>query len=172
MQMSGVEIRAWLDKLEALIDLDHVQRTSDLQRRAFAFEQVDHIPTVIAYPVSFEEWPQFAFTEIYKDPSKMLLQELSGIYAGARIKDDRLYGIRISADAPINGGRRCWILTESKVSIHIRASSMISWTCMISASRPKLPSYSGRRRWMRLAENEFEQDSPGYYGQTPLMMRL
>ena len=92
--MSKPDLRRWLDKLEALIDLEHVERTSDLQRRAFAFEIVDHIPTVISYPVSNKEWPQFSFSEIYDDPEKMLLRELLDVYTGTRIKDDRLYGIR------------------------------------------------------------------------------
>lgn len=83
----------WLEKLEDLIDLDHVRRTRDLQRRCFAFEPVEHIPTVIDYPVG-EEWPEFGFRDIYADPAKMLLSELRSVYAGAKLQDDRLYGIR------------------------------------------------------------------------------
>ncbi|MCX7598611.1 MAG: uroporphyrinogen decarboxylase family protein [Armatimonadetes bacterium] len=83
----------WLEKLEELIDLDHVVRTSDLQRRCFAFEPVEHIPTVIDYPVG-EEWPEFGFEDIYHDPAKMLLSELRSVYTGAKLQDDRLYGIR------------------------------------------------------------------------------
>ena len=83
-----------LDKLEAIIDLGHVERTRDLQRRAFRFEPVDHVPTVIHYPVPEDEWPSYGFAEIFEDPDKMLLQELQSVYAGAKLQDDRLYGIR------------------------------------------------------------------------------
>jgi len=86
-------IDCWLEKLEDLIDLNHVARTRELQRRCFAFEPVEHIPTVIEYPVG-DEWPEFGFRDIYADPSRMLLSELRSVYAGAKLQDDRLYGIR------------------------------------------------------------------------------
>ena len=84
----------YLDKLESLIDLDHVQQTEELQRRAFAFEPVDHVPTLFLYPIPEDEWPAFGFLEIFDDPEKMLLNELRDVYAGAKIQDDRLFGLR------------------------------------------------------------------------------
>jgi hypothetical protein len=87
-------IEPYLDKLESLIDLDHVRRTRELQRAAFAFRPVDHIPTLIAYPPSEDEWPVYGFLDIFADREKMLLHELSDVYAGAKLQDDRLYGIR------------------------------------------------------------------------------
>ncbi|NLG51660.1 MAG: hypothetical protein GX552_16265 [Chloroflexi bacterium] len=84
----------YLARLESLIDLEHVHQTDDLQRRAFAFEPVDHIPTIIHYPVPDDEWPAFGFLDIFDDQEKMLLHELGDVYAGAKIKDDRLFGIR------------------------------------------------------------------------------
>lgn len=84
----------YLEKLENLVDLTHVQHVRDLQSNAFAFKKVDHIPTVINYTIPVDEWPQFGFAEIFKDREKMLLNELRPVYSGAKIKDDRLYGIR------------------------------------------------------------------------------
>jgi hypothetical protein len=83
-----------LEKLEEMVDLRHVERTRELQRRAFAFEPVDHVPTLIDYEVPEEEWPRYGFAEIFADPEKMLVSELSSVYVGARLQDDRLYGIR------------------------------------------------------------------------------
>lgn len=88
------QAKPWLDRLEEIVDLEHVRHTSALQRAAFSFEPVSHIPTVIHYPVPEDEWPRYRFPEIYDDPVKMLLHELADVYAGARLGDDRLYGIR------------------------------------------------------------------------------
>lgn len=83
-----------LDKLENLIDDEHVMKTRELQRKAFSFEKVERIPVVITYDVPEEEWPSYNFKQIYHDREKMLLSELKNIYLGAKLKDDRLYGIR------------------------------------------------------------------------------
>ena len=83
-----------LDLLENLIDLEHVQKTRNLQKAAFTFQPVDHIPTVINYDVSPDEWPIYGFDEIYENREKMLLNELRPVYIGAKLQDDRLYGIR------------------------------------------------------------------------------
>ena len=91
---TSVELTPYLERLDSLIDPDHVKHTSDLHENAFAYRPVDHIPTNIIYPVSNDEWPSFTYQEIFDDPAKMLLSELASAYAGARIKDDRLYGIR------------------------------------------------------------------------------
>ncbi|MFZ5519303.1 MAG: hypothetical protein ACOY90_21910 [Candidatus Zhuqueibacterota bacterium] len=84
----------YLEKLEALIDLDHVAATKNLQRRTFSFQEVDHIPTAFIYSIPESEWPAFRFDEIYHDQEKMLLWELKYVYMGAKLGDDRLYGIR------------------------------------------------------------------------------
>jgi len=88
------ELPYYLDKLEALLDGRHVEATRALQRDAFAFKPVHHIPTVISYDVPEQEWPAFGFEEIFSDREKMLLSELRNVYMGARLRDDRLYGIR------------------------------------------------------------------------------
>jgi len=83
-----------LDKLEAIIDLEHIKRTKELQKRAFNFDPVDHVPTNINFPLAEDEWPNYSFDEIFNDSTKMLLQELRSVYAGAKLQDDRMYGIR------------------------------------------------------------------------------
>ncbi len=83
-----------LEKLESMIDIEHVEHTRLLQKRTFKFEPVEHIPTVIEYPVPEDEWPDYGFMEIFEDREKMLLHELRGVYIGAKLQDDRLYGIR------------------------------------------------------------------------------
>lgn len=89
-----VELNPYLEKLEEIIDTGHVNRTSELQRQTFSFQPVNHIPTQINFPVDSEEWPVFSHQEIFDDPAKMLLSELESAYAGAKLQDDRMYGIR------------------------------------------------------------------------------
>ncbi len=86
--------KKYLDKLEGMVDTDHVTKTRALQEKAFTYQQVDHIPTVIRYNILDTEWPDFNFQEIYDDPEWMLLHELKSMYMGAKLKDDSLYGIR------------------------------------------------------------------------------
>ena len=93
-ELAEAEIAPYLERLEAIVDPEHVARTHELQARAFAYEPVDHAPTMIIYPIPEDEWPDYNFQEIYDDPGKMLLHELRDIYAGAKLADDRLYGIR------------------------------------------------------------------------------
>jgi len=93
-ELADRDIVPYLEKLERLINLEHVRRTHELQQRAFAFAPVDHVPTMIIYPTPPEEWPDYGFQEFFDDPGKMLLHELRDVYAGAKLGDDRLYGIR------------------------------------------------------------------------------
>lgn len=86
--------RECLERLELLIDEEHVRRTAELQKRTFHFEKVPRIPVMIRYDVPEEEWPSYGFNEIFEDREKMLLSELKNVYTGAKLKDDRLYGIR------------------------------------------------------------------------------
>lgn len=92
--MAHKNLKHYLEKLEAIIDLNHIEATKNLQKKAFTFQPVDHIPTVINYSLAEDEWPTFNFEEIFHDQEKMLLNELRQVYLGAKLKDDRLYGIR------------------------------------------------------------------------------
>jgi len=99
----GVElmIGQYLEKLEHLVDLEHVRRSEELQRASAAYEPVDRIPLIlgsaddmskIRFP--FSDWPIFEYGEVFKDPEKMLLDELLTVYEGTLIKDDKVYVIR------------------------------------------------------------------------------
>ena len=79
-------MQAHLEKLEAMIDIEHIERTELLQKKTFNFGQVDHIPTVINYPVDENEWPSFGYEEIFNDLAKMLLSELRSVYLGAKLQ--------------------------------------------------------------------------------------
>jgi len=92
--MTSTNLKSYLEKLESIINLDHVEESKDLQKKAFALQPVDHIPTVINYALPDDEWPIFNFEEIFHDQEKMLLHELRQVYLGAKLQDDRLYGIR------------------------------------------------------------------------------
>jgi len=87
-------LKQCLGKLEEAIDPQHIARTGDLQRRAFAFEPVDHVPTTINYALDSDEWPQYNHTEIFHSQEKMLLSELASVYSSAKLEDDRMPSIR------------------------------------------------------------------------------
>jgi len=126
--MTNIELEPWLGKLEDLIDPGHVERVCELQRRTFAFEPVDHVPTVINYPLPEKEWPCFSLAEIYEDPVKMLLSELARVYVGAKLKDDRLYAVRANYGTGIIASMfGCEIRTfqdSLPIGLHIEADRM------------------------------------------------
>ena len=70
--MKKNDISFYLDRLESLVDSDHVFENKKRQQQAFSFEPIDHIPTVINYPLSDDEWPQFSFEQIFDNKEKML----------------------------------------------------------------------------------------------------
>lgn len=86
--------KACLEKLENTLDGEHVRNTRELQRKSARFESVERTPVVVHYDLPEEEWPSYSFREIFDDREKMLLSELKDVYLGAKLKDDRLYGIR------------------------------------------------------------------------------
>lgn len=91
---TAIELTPFLEKLESMIDPGQIEYVSELQKKAFSFDKVDHIPTHIEYPLDSDEWPAYSHQEIFDDPGKMLLNELRSAYAGLKLRDDRLYGIR------------------------------------------------------------------------------
>lgn len=91
----------YLKKLEQIIDPEHVRKSEELQKTAAAYEPVNRIPLILGsvdqmskvrFP--FSDWPVFQYGEVFKDPKKMLLDELLTVYEGALIKDDKAYVIR------------------------------------------------------------------------------
>lgn len=92
-----------LDWLEDRIDLEHVARVEDRHIKALDWEPVDHPPITISAPV-IEPFYVYPYSEVYQDPTKMLVNELIGPYAvmgstpsivnSVILKDDFPYQIR------------------------------------------------------------------------------
>ena len=102
MKMSGFNPEPYLEKLEALIDVDHVTTAEARQSAAWRFEPVDRRPTIITVRDDWGHhqhdfppgWIRLPYSETYHDPAKMLVSELTRAYEGALLKDDRAYTIR------------------------------------------------------------------------------
>ncbi len=94
-------IDPYLERLEALIDVEHVERAQRRQEAAWNYEAVDRQPLLVSLcdKVSKErkgttDWPTHLYSELFYDREKMLLDELSFVYEGALIGDDKMYTIR------------------------------------------------------------------------------
>lgn len=100
--MSDFDPKPYLEKLEALIDVDHVLAAEARQDAAWRFEPVDRRPTIISVRDDWGHhqhdfppgWIRIPYSETYRDPAKMLISELTRAYEGALLKDDRTYTIR------------------------------------------------------------------------------
>lgn len=92
----------YLDKLEALVDVDHVAAAEARQAAAWRYEPVDRRPTIVTVRDDWGHkqydfppgWPQIPYSEAYRDPAKMLIYELARVYEGALLRDDRAFTIR------------------------------------------------------------------------------
>jgi hypothetical protein len=92
----------WLEKLELLIDVAHVEAAEARQLAAWRWEPLDRLPTIVTvrddwghHQYDFPPgWPQIPYSEAFRDPAKMLVHELWRAYEGALLKDDRAYTIR------------------------------------------------------------------------------
>lgn len=92
----------YLAKLEALVDVAHVEGAEARQLAAWRYEPVDRRPTIITVRDDWGHkqhdfppgWPHIPYNEAYRDPAKMLIYELARAYEGALLKDDRAYTIR------------------------------------------------------------------------------
>ena len=81
-----------LKELNALVDVEHVRRSEQLQLSALSYRDVERLPTINPSPV--QGWQTFPYSEVFYDSEKMLINELAGVYVGATLKDDRSYTIR------------------------------------------------------------------------------
>jgi len=95
------EIARHLDRLEQIIDLEHAEASVRLQEAAYGYRPVERIPQVLNFrdKVSKErsaepDWPRFTYAESFDSPACMLLDELEDVYAGALLRDDKVYTIR------------------------------------------------------------------------------
>lgn len=87
----------YLKKLEDRVDFEHQSRVRGAYERIFAFEEVDELPFVY---VDFEsraqdrDWPTFPYNDAFRDPAKMLLNQLRGIFFALQVKNYRALNIR------------------------------------------------------------------------------
>lgn len=85
-------LQEWLSKLNDIVDPELVARAEDRTRAALLYEPVDRLPAIVGCRVP--AWPAFPYGEGFYDFEKMLLNELGGVWAGAHVRDDRMYTIR------------------------------------------------------------------------------
>lgn len=100
--MDSFNPEPYLEKLEALIDVDHVLAAEARQSAAWQFKPIDRRPTIITVRDDWGHhqhdfppgWIRPPYSETYRDVDKMLISELTRVYEGALLKDDRSYTIR------------------------------------------------------------------------------
>lgn len=93
MKLKNGNHRQLLDKLEAIIDLNHVARTEQLQHDLWNGGKLPYLPCVVGLLPS-NDWPNYTFTERWDDVEKNIINSLGWVYSGALLQDDRLYQIR------------------------------------------------------------------------------
>lgn len=116
---------SWVDKhlerLDRLVDVRHVKASQRLQEAAWRYESIDRLPRCVnLYDLMSKErygntdWPVFLYKEAFEDPDKMLLNQLSAVYEGALIGDDKMYTIRANYGNPILASMLgCeWVIAE------------------------------------------------------------
>ncbi len=81
-----------LEELNSLVDPANKADCERLIEDTFCYREVERLPGVDPTPV--EGWATFPYSEAFRDPEEMLINELAGVYAGARLRDDRMYTIR------------------------------------------------------------------------------
>jgi len=94
--------QSYLNLLESVCDVEHSHSAEKLQLASGNHEQVAHYPIIISCHDTMRHiqydwppgWPRFSRSEIVTDPAKMLISELTSVYEGALLKDDRAYTIR------------------------------------------------------------------------------
>ena len=100
--MAVADLQSRLAELDALVDPVHAGESERLQRDALAYREVERLPAInpssdfakASSDRPVRGWPTFPYSEAFHDPEKMLVNELAGVYAGAVLKDDRVYTIR------------------------------------------------------------------------------
>lgn len=100
--MSEFRPEPYLERLESLVDVEHVLAAEARQAMAWEYQPVDRRTTIITCRDDWRHiqhdwppgWPQIPYSEAFRDPAKMLVSELWRAYEGALLKDDRAYTIR------------------------------------------------------------------------------
>ncbi|MDH7482123.1 MAG: uroporphyrinogen decarboxylase family protein [Armatimonadota bacterium] len=81
-----------LEKLDSLIDINHIRQSERLLEDTFSYKAVDRLP--ILNPDYVPGWETYPYSEAFYDMEKMLINELAGVWQGANLRDDRMYTIR------------------------------------------------------------------------------
>jgi len=81
-----------LAELDSIVDPAHARRCERLFEDAVSFREVANLPRL--NPSAVEGWPTYPYSEAFYDMEKMLVNELAGVYVGAKLRDDRVYTIR------------------------------------------------------------------------------
>lgn len=79
-----------LDRLESLVDEEHLARCGRLQEAAWAGEAVEHLPAIVSFPTP-PDWPTYPFTQTWDDLEANFMTGLAYAYGGALLRDDRLF---------------------------------------------------------------------------------
>ena len=89
-----------LDWLEEHLDLDHVAQVEERQRRALSWEPVDHPPVTIGAPPS-QRFPHYTYSQAFRDPVKMLVNELVDASAGLGPTPSVVNSVLLKDDFPL-----------------------------------------------------------------------
>ncbi len=85
-------IEQYLDKLNRIVDPEHVACSEIRMLSAVSYDPVDRLPVIVNCPVP--GWQTYSYCEAFYDMEKMLANELAGVWIGAHVRDDRMYTIR------------------------------------------------------------------------------
>lgn len=81
-----------LEKLEKLIDVNHIKEVEAKHQALWEGKALSELPCIVAMPPQ-NDWPSYPFTECWDDIEKNFITLLGEVYAGALLKDDRLYSL-------------------------------------------------------------------------------
>jgi len=94
--------RPYLERLDSLIDPRCAIRAEERQAAAWRFESCERVPVIVSCNNTMAhkvhdlppDWPLFRYREQLADPGKMLVNELTQVYEGVLLKDDRVFTVR------------------------------------------------------------------------------
>lgn len=81
-----------LKELDAIVTPAHVAESERLIEDAMSYRELPDLPVIDASGA--KGWQTFPYSEAFHDIEKMLVNELAGVYTGAKLRDDRMYTIR------------------------------------------------------------------------------
>ena len=94
---AATQIFEWL---EEHIDLDHMAAVNERRIKALQWEPVDRPPVTFSAPVE-EPLSIYPYSEAYRDPTKMLVNELIGPYANLGYSPSIFNSVLIKDDFPL-----------------------------------------------------------------------